>query len=125
LIVDALIGYSLESAPHGPVAELIRWANNSWAPILALDLPSGIDATTGKTFGEFIRANWTMTLALPKTVLRTDKTDRLFLADIGIPEGVYRQMALPYTRPFGPDFVIPLVRTLADTRDDSNTEVTA
>ena len=45
LIVDALIGYGLQSAPEGPVAGLIRWANATGAPILALDVPSGVDST--------------------------------------------------------------------------------
>ncbi len=86
LILDALIGYSLHSAPQGTVAELIRWANGTNAPILALDIPSGVDATTGQTPGEFIKARWPMTLALPKTGLVPEKTGNLFLADIGIPE---------------------------------------
>ena len=39
LIVDGLIGYRLQGAPHGTVADLIRWANAQAAPILALDVP--------------------------------------------------------------------------------------
>lgn len=100
LIVDALLGYSLDSDPREPEAGLIRWANTSGAPILALDIPSGVDATTGEIPGDFVRPKWTMTLALPKTGLVPEKTGDLFLADIGIPEGVYRRMALPYTPPF-------------------------
>ncbi|OFW15435.1 MAG: NAD(P)H-hydrate epimerase [Acidobacteria bacterium RIFCSPLOWO2_02_FULL_67_21] len=47
LIVDALIGYGLTSAPRGVAADLITWANGTGAPILSLDVPSGVDATTG------------------------------------------------------------------------------
>ena len=47
LILDGLIGYGLRSAPRSPVAELIRWANSTETPILALDVPSGLDSTTG------------------------------------------------------------------------------
>jgi NAD(P)H-hydrate epimerase len=101
LVVDALIGYGLRVSPKGAVAELIRWANAARIPILSLDVPSGVDATTGQARGEFIRPRWTMTLALPKTGLLAEQTSELFLADIGIPEGVYRRMGLNYIAPFG------------------------
>jgi NAD(P)H-hydrate epimerase len=108
LIVDALFGYSLKSAPQGVTAKLILWANGSGVPILALDLPSGLDATTGQAPGSFVRPRWTMTLALPKTCLLLEKTGELFLADIGIPAGTYRRMGLNYTAPFGHRFWVPL-----------------
>ncbi len=110
LVLDALIGYSLQEAPRGTAADLIHWANGSHAPILALDLPSGVDATTGETPGESINSRWTMTLALPKTGLLTASTGDLFLADIGIPEGAYRRVAMTYTPPFGRRFWVPLAR---------------
>jgi NAD(P)H-hydrate epimerase len=47
LIIDALIGYSLQGDPRGRAAELIEWANNQDTPILALDTPSGLDVTSG------------------------------------------------------------------------------
>jgi NAD(P)H-hydrate epimerase len=70
LIVDGLIGYRLRGAPHGAVADLIRWANAAAAPILALDVPSGVDTTSGTVFDPAIKATATMTLALPKAGLR-------------------------------------------------------
>ncbi|MDQ3253964.1 MAG: NAD(P)H-hydrate epimerase, partial [Acidobacteriota bacterium] len=103
-----LIGYGLKSDPRGAVADLIRWANQSNAPVLALDMPSGVNATTGETPGEFIQARWTLTLALPKTGLLPENTGELFLADIGIPEGTYHRMELSYTSPFGNRFQVPL-----------------
>lgn len=108
LILDALIGYGLKSAPKGAVAELIRWANRANAPILALDLPSGVNATTGEAPGDVIKARWTMTLALPKTGLPPENSGELFLADIGIPAETYRRMGLSYTSPFGDRFRVPL-----------------
>jgi len=114
LIVDALIGYSLQAAPRGNALELIKWANNIDAPILALDTPSGVDSTSGETPGEYIHAQWTMTLALPKTGLLPDKTGELILADIGIPPGAYelKTLNLKYTSPFGDRFRIPLKVTV-------------
>ena len=101
LVVDALIGYGLRAAPEGPVADAIQWANASGAPILALDVPSGVNADDGGTPGMFIRPNWTMTLALPKTGLLPERTGELFLADIGIAEGTYRRIGLNHASPFG------------------------
>jgi NAD(P)H-hydrate epimerase len=66
LIIDALIGYSLQRDPRGRSAELIEWANDQVAPILALDTPSGLDVTTGVPRVPCIRAAATMTLALRK-----------------------------------------------------------
>ncbi len=110
LILDALIGYSLRDTPRGSAADLIRWANGTGAPILALDVPSGVDATTGETPGDALAPRWTMTLALPKAGLLRASTGDLFLADIGIPEGAYRRVARTYTPPFGDRYRIPLVR---------------
>ncbi len=107
-ILDALLGYSLRGAPREPYAGLIRWANQAGAPILALDLPSGLNATTGETPGEFVRATCTLTLALPKTGLTHPCTGQLILADIGIPPAVFARLGLPYTPPFGPRSRLPL-----------------
>jgi NAD(P)H-hydrate epimerase len=107
LIVDALIGYGLKSAPAGPTAELIRWANGASA-ILALDVPSGVDSTTGYAPGDFIRPHWTMTLALPKSGLVPDKTGDLILADIGIPRKTYESAGVPHVEPFGDRFRVHL-----------------
>jgi NAD(P)H-hydrate epimerase len=93
LIVDGLVGYSLSGAPRGRAADLIRWANAHSAPILALDVPSGVDATTGRVFEPAIRAAATLTLALPKTGLRPPEAaahvGELYLADIGVPPDLY------------------------------------
>jgi NAD(P)H-hydrate epimerase len=108
LILDALIGYGLQSAPQGIFAELIRWANTTRAPIISLDVPSGLESTTGATPGEFIRPSWTMTLALPKSGLARAEVGELILADIGIPEETYRRIGVPYASPFGNRFRVPL-----------------
>jgi NAD(P)H-hydrate epimerase len=96
LIVDGIIGYSLSGPPKGSAADLIHWANEQGFPILALDVPSGIDATTGKAFDLAIKASATMTLALPKTGLRAPEAKalvgELYLADIGVPSRLYSEM---------------------------------
>ncbi len=108
LLIDALIGYGLTAAPRGMAADLITWANGSGAPILSLDVPSGVDATTGEAPGAAIRPAWTMTLALPKTGLRSENAGHLVLADIGIPIGAFRRAGLVGISPFGDRYRIPL-----------------
>jgi NAD(P)H-hydrate epimerase len=98
LIVDGLVGYRLRGAPHGSVADLIRWANTAASPILALDVPSGVDTTTGTVFDPTIKATATMTLALPKAGLRAPGVEalvgELYLADISVPPSLYAEPAL-------------------------------
>jgi len=108
LIIDAIIGYSLKSAPRGNALEMISWANQQNTKILSLDIPSGVNSTTGDTYGEFIKANRTLTLALPKTGLLPELTGDLFLADLGIPKKVYKELKIEYNQPFGCKFVIDL-----------------
>jgi NAD(P)H-hydrate epimerase len=96
LVIDGLIGYSLKGAPHGMVANLIRWSNQQSAPVLALDTPSGVDTTNGRVFDPAIRATATMTLALPKDGLRASNVQgfvgELYIADIRVPPELYEQI---------------------------------
>ncbi len=79
-------------------ADLISWANEQAAPILALDAPSGVDTTTGTVFEPAVRATATMTLALPKEGLRAPDVEQhigaLYLADIGVPPSLYAEPTL-------------------------------
>lgn len=98
LVLDALIGYALNGPPTGNAAALIEAANAQSAPIVSLDLPSGLEATTGAVFDPCIRADATLALALPKLGLWAPWAHRVtgerYLADIGIPEEVYRRLDL-------------------------------
>ena len=116
LILDALIGYGLTGAPAGIYADLIAWANSTGTRILALDVPSGLDSTTGNTPGPAIRAEATVTLALPKTGLLAGKAGGLFLADIGIPLETYRRVGVAYFPPFGSRYIVPLYIQTGDPR---------
>jgi NAD(P)H-hydrate epimerase len=94
LLIDGLIGYGLEGNPRDRVAMIIKSANASGRPILALDLPSGMNATTGETYDPCIKATATLTLALPKTGFLAPSASPyvgdLYLADISIPRKVYQ-----------------------------------
>jgi len=99
LAVDALIGYGLRGAATGATAQLIDLCNESAERVLSLDVPSGVDATTGDSPGPAIRTHRTLTLALPKTGLRRVH-GKLYLADIGIPPEVFRRLGLQLEPPF-------------------------
>src|SRR6266540_6435562 len=94
LLIDGLIGYGLEGNPRDRVAMIIEGANSSGHPVLALDLPSGMNATTGEAYDPCIKATATLTLALPKTGFLSPSASPyvgdLYLADISIPRKVYQ-----------------------------------
>ncbi len=83
----------LERCSRKKCLTLIGAANARDAPVLSLDVPSGIDATTGIARRPAIKAAATMTLALPKEGLRRegarDLVGELYLADIGVPPRLY------------------------------------
>jgi len=118
LVIDALIGYSLRGAPTGEVATLIRAANASSRPILALDLPSGLDGDSGEALDPTVRATETLTLALPKRGLLASAArpfvGQLHLADISVPEKIYRRLGLTVGPIFAESDIIPIGRSELD-----------
>lgn len=98
LILDALLGYGSKGDPRPPIKDWIERANACGIPILSLDAPSGLDTTSGKPGQPCIRAEATMTLALPKTGLLMPQAKefvgRLYLADIGVPPELYRRIGI-------------------------------
>jgi NAD(P)H-hydrate epimerase len=98
LIIDALLGFGLSGPPSGTAAGLIVAANAHRAPVLAVDLPSGLDARTGIPYVPCTRADATLTLALPKTGLAgaaaCSVVGELAVADIGIPSEVYARVGV-------------------------------
>ena len=88
--VDALYGIGLNRAPTGEIARLIDRINASRVPVLALDVPSGLDADTGNCPGMAIRADVTVTFVAHKRGLHTgraaDCTGALELATLGVPD---------------------------------------
>jgi len=108
LIIDAIIGYSLTGEPRGKALELIKWTSQHLGIIISLDVPSGINSTTGEAACHFIKPDITLTLALPKTGLHPSLTGELYLADIGIPNKVYKKLKLNYQQPFNHHYYIKL-----------------
>jgi ADP-dependent NAD(P)H-hydrate dehydratase / NAD(P)H-hydrate epimerase len=88
-IVDALLGTGAAGAPREPYASLIREANASGLPIVAADVPSGLDADTGEPGDPCIRASVTVALAFMKRGLLlypgADAAGKVVVQPIGIP----------------------------------------
>lgn len=100
LVIDALLGTGIRGAPREPVAGAIRAVNESGRPVLAVDVPSGVDADTGAVPGDAVRALWTVTFGMPKLGLflypAAARTGEVWVAAIGIPGGVVPPGAVVY-----------------------------
>ncbi len=88
--VDAIFGTGLTRPVEGLVAQTIRRLNATGKPVLALDVPSGIDADTGAVLGVAVRAEITVSLIARKRGLATgaavDHCGTLALDRLGLPE---------------------------------------
>lgn len=71
LVVDAMLGTGVTGAPREPVAGVIRAVNEASVPVLAVDLPSGLDVSTGTAEGDVVRAAVTVTFIGAKAGLYT------------------------------------------------------
>ncbi|HEY9131435.1 MAG TPA: NAD(P)H-hydrate dehydratase [Dyella sp.] len=96
VIVDALYGTGLRRPPQGGVAALIERINASGIPVLALDVPSGLDADTGQCPGAAIRASVTVSFIAAKRGLHTGKAvahvGQLELDALGLPDALWASM---------------------------------
>jgi len=104
VVVDALLGYSIEGDPRGSFVELIEWANVKSAPVVSCDNPSGLEVTQGKIGNPTVKATHTVTLGLPKTGLQrpeaAEYVGTLWLADLGIPDFIYMELGIPVSHVF-------------------------
>jgi NAD(P)H-hydrate epimerase len=94
LVLDGLLGTGIQLPLRADVAGMIRAINQSGIPVLAVDVPSGLDADGGAGQESCIQARWTVTLGLPKPALGTSPaTGRLLVADIGLPIPLFGTLA--------------------------------
>jgi ADP-dependent NAD(P)H-hydrate dehydratase / NAD(P)H-hydrate epimerase len=101
VVIDGLLGTGFRGALRPPYEGLVRQVNASGCPVVALDIPSGLDGDTGQAGSVAIAADWTMTMGLPKQGLLTPAGLRscgaLRCIDLGVPESLLA--ALPAAGP--------------------------
>lgn len=88
LLVDGLFGLGLNRPLTGPARACIERVSASGLPVLAVDLPSGLDATSGGIQGVALPATWTLTFVGPKTGFSRGAgptlCGRIHVADLGV-----------------------------------------
>lgn len=94
LVVDALLGTGSQGQPHGAVAAAIEAARAHGAPVVAVDLPSGVPADGGAPRGAFLPAALTVTMGLPKPFVACpvarEAAGRVVVAELGFPPALLR-----------------------------------
>jgi NAD(P)H-hydrate epimerase len=99
VVVDALLGVGLDAPLKGNYALAVELMNAAGRPVVAVDIPTGIHADTGAVLGSAVRADLTVTMALPKRGLflhpGASHAGRIEIADIGIPPEVIEGERIP------------------------------
>lgn len=89
LVVDGIFGTGFKGEIQGTVAKLIEIVNEAGKAVVSIDIPSGMEADTGYVKGPCIKANYTVTFALPKLGLVLEKAmhfvGKMVTADISFP----------------------------------------
>ena len=101
LLIDAILGTGTRGKIKGFLKELIDFLNETGKPILSVDVPSGLDADTGRVLGSCLKAGKTVSFAFAKKGFflcdGPDYTGEVVVADIGIPEIRQRREKLTYS----------------------------
>ena len=91
VVVDALLGTGFEGVPRGSVADVIEAINDAGARVVSVDVPSGVDASTGEVSGMAVRADCTVSFHMAKPGLWVHPGKRhageTVVIDIGVPRG--------------------------------------
>jgi ADP-dependent NAD(P)H-hydrate dehydratase / NAD(P)H-hydrate epimerase len=91
VVIDALLGTGLNGAPRDETSRVIEEVNEAGVPVLAVDIPSGVNASTGEVAGAAVRADVTVTMHGPKVGLAVAPgrfyAGEVEVADIGLEPG--------------------------------------
>jgi ADP-dependent NAD(P)H-hydrate dehydratase / NAD(P)H-hydrate epimerase len=110
VIVDGLLGTGIRPPLRDPAPAVIAAMNRLGCPIVAVDVPSGLDADTGAGAESAVRATATLTLATARPALATTPTaGRVFLADIGMPAALFSEHRLAIEAIYGRGDLVELI----------------
>jgi len=97
LVLDAVFGTGLQREVRGSFRKVLKAIRDATRPVLAVDLPSGLDADTGEILGVCVRADVTATMVAPKVGFRTAhgpaQVGRVEVVDIGAPAAILARFA--------------------------------
>lgn len=123
VIVDAIFGTGLSSQVKGEYLDIIELINNSNRPVVAVDIPTGINSDTGEIMGGAVRATATVTFGIPKRghILYpgSDFTGKLHVVDISIPDAAIEEESIPLDMLTEDDMVRLLPHRLANSHKGS------
>jgi NAD(P)H-hydrate epimerase len=101
VIVDALLGIGLDDAPRDEAARMIEAINAAGKPVVAVDVPSGVDASTGRVPGAAVRATATVTFGAAKVGLAVAPgrfyAGAVHVAPIGFATAAHEHALVPAT----------------------------
>jgi NAD(P)H-hydrate epimerase len=96
LIVDALLGTGLDREVRGEMKNIIADINTSGIPVLSIDIPSGLNADTGRIMGSAVMANATISFIGLKQGLFTGQgqacSGKIYFNDLDVPAGIYKNI---------------------------------
>jgi len=99
VVVDAIFGTGISGAPRGATLDAIRLINAFPGPVVAIDIPSGVNGSTGETPGEAVMATETLTIGAPKvgTLFHPGRAHcaEVQVVDIGFPDALIEKHAGP------------------------------
>ncbi|MGB2867970.1 MAG: NAD(P)H-hydrate dehydratase [Bacteroidota bacterium] len=98
LIVDAIFGTGFSGRPTGAFSQALQWINGRTCPVVAVDIPSGVNGTSGVVEGKAVSATATVTFGLIKSGLLCNQgralSGSIEVVDIGIPGAVANSKSL-------------------------------
>ncbi len=90
--LEGLIGYNLKGDPRPPMDSIIEEINREFDQIISVDIPAGVDANTGEKHNPHVKADYTVTLAMPKRGMSPENSGEIWVADISVPPQAYNEL---------------------------------
>jgi NAD(P)H-hydrate epimerase len=110
VVIDGNLGTGIRLPLRADAAKAVAALNAASLPVIAVDVPSGLDADTGAGEDGCVRATATLTLGLAKPALRSSQAaGRVYVADIGLPPSLFGVEAEAVNRLFDQDTIVEVI----------------